>query len=48
MQAFEDKTVTVRERDSIEQESVATDKLLMHLLEKLRKKIKGETTNSPF
>ncbi len=35
-QTLEDNTVTVRERDSMEQERVATNKLLMHLLEKLR------------
>lgn len=35
-QTLEDNTVTVRERDSMEQERVATDKLLMFLLEKLR------------
>lgn len=34
-QTLEDKTVTVRERDSMEQVRVATDKLLSHLREKL-------------
>lgn len=35
-QTLEDKTVTVRERDSMEQERVAIDKLLVYLLEKLK------------
>jgi len=35
-QTTEDQTVTVRERDSMEQARVAIDKLLVYLLEKLR------------
>jgi glycyl-tRNA synthetase len=35
-QTLEDNTVTVRERDSMEQERVAIDKLLIYLLEKLK------------
>ena len=35
-QTLEDNTVTIRERDSMEQERVAIDKLLMYLLEKLK------------
>lgn len=35
-QTLEDKTVTVRERDSMEQERVAIDDLLTYLLKKLR------------
>ena len=34
-QTFDDNTVTVRERDSMEQIRIATDKLLSHLREKL-------------
>ena len=34
-QTKEDSTVTVRERDSMEQARVSTDKLLNHLREKL-------------
>ena len=34
-QTKEDSTVTVRERDSMEQVRVSTDKLLNHLREKL-------------
>ena len=35
-QTLEDQTVTVRERDSMNQERIHADKLLMYLLEKLR------------
>lgn len=35
-QTLEDNTVTVRERDSMSQERIPADKLLMYLLEKLR------------
>lgn len=35
-QTSEDNTVTVRERDSMEQERIAIDKLLLYLLEKLK------------
>jgi len=35
-QTLEDKTVTVRERDSMQQERVSIDSLLMHLLNKLK------------
>ncbi|MHC4758714.1 MAG: His/Gly/Thr/Pro-type tRNA ligase C-terminal domain-containing protein, partial [Planctomycetota bacterium] len=34
-QTLEDKTVTVRQRDSMEQERVSTDKLLEYFREKL-------------
>jgi glycyl-tRNA synthetase len=35
-QTMEDQTVTVRERDSMEQIRISIDKLLVYLLEKLR------------
>ena len=35
-QTLEDKTVTVRDRDTMEQERVAIDSLLMHLINKLK------------
>ena len=35
-QTLEDNTVTVRDRDSMEQERIAIDKLLIHLLGKLK------------
>ena len=35
-QTLSDKTVTVRERDSMEQERIEIDKLLIYLLERLR------------
>ncbi len=34
-QSLEDNTVTLRERDSMEQTRVSTDQLLSHLREKL-------------